>query len=527
MRSPSQLRERQRIAILHQLFHDVSMLWMGCGMGKTIVTLSTIEHRMRAGQIRKVLVFAPLRVCHAVWRRESRKWEHTQHLRFSVVGWPSERKRLRHLFADADIYLCNYENMGWLSNTLQHYFIDQGKPFPFDMVVYDEITRVKDSTSQRVAGGRRRKKKEQIVVYDKRFTVDDYLDAGWSLEQLVEDDLCHVTPAEYIRITGWRQMIPYIRYTTGLTGTPAPNGYLDLHGQYLVIDGGERLGQYVTHYKDNYFTQDYDGWSYIPSETGKRIIEERIADITIKMDADPGSMPPLFVNNMMVDLPDSVMDRYREVEQEMYTRLDDGTEIQLFNRASVSNKCLQFCNGAAYRAPNEPEWTAVHDEKLQALDSIIEEAGGRTVLVGYSFKFDAERIMERYKKLKPVNLTKTKVEKFEDVLELGNQGRIRLMVGHPASLGHGVDGLNEFCQTIVWFGCPWSLELYVQMIGRIAAGERFQNPVTMHRILAAGTLDIAVVDALLRKDTDERGLKQAITRYRAGLLDPDGTPSFW
>lgn len=517
LRKSSQLRDPQKGIVLHQLTHDHSMVWAGCGMGKTPVTLTTIAFRIKTGQVKKVLVFAPVRVCHAVWERESQKWEHTNHLRFSNMSWPSEKKRLAALNAEADVYLCNWENMGWLSNQLK-------KDCPFDMVVYDEVTRGKMSTSKRIAGGRRRTKKG-VVVMKNGYSLEESMAAGWSLEMLIDQGYCDLTPDEFIRITGWRKIIPKIKFSTGLTGTPASNGYLDLHGQYLLIDGGERLGHYITNYKGNYFTKGYDGFSWEVSDHCKTLIEQQIADITIKVEGT--SSHNLFINDIIVDLPPKVMVQYKQIEQDMFTRLDDGTELEMFTRASVSNKCLQMCNGAPYKAPNEPEYSEVHDVKLQALDSIIEESGGNTVLVGYSFKSDAERIMKRYKSLNPINLTKSKPQELLGIIKKGIAGEIKLMIGHPASLGHGVDGLNEFCNTLVWFGCNWSLELYLQMIGRIAAGERHQTDVTMHRILAADTLDLAVVDALLRKDTEQNGLKKAIQRYRDGLTPRDGSINFW
>ena len=484
---PSQFHDYQKKAILHQLQFPWSMLWLGCGLGKTIVTLTTIEHRIRAQQVQKVLVFGPLRVIHSVWEKEARKWEHTKHLRFSLVHG-NEKKRLRQLFAQADIYLCNYENMNWLTGVLNHYYLDKGLPLPFQMVVYDEITRVKNSTSQRVSGGWR------------------YHDKG--------------LPSEWReRVKGWRDVLDHFQFRTGLTGTPAANGYIDLFGQYLVIDSGERLGKYVTHYRDAYFTRGYDGWSYELIEVGKQIIENKISDITIRMDEkDYLKLPPLTVNDIIVKMPPAAMKKYKEIEKEMFTVLDGGQEIELFNKVSVTNKCLQFANGAPYLEPEKPEWFNLHDAKLQVLDSILEEAQGKTVLVGYIFKSDAERIMKRYKKLNPVNLTETKPNKLERVIEDGNRGKIKLMIGHPASLGHGVDGLNDFCNILVWFGLPWSLELYEQMKGRIAAGQRFKKPVTVHRILCENTLDFAVSDALALKDTTQEGLKKAIQRYRKPVI---------
>ena len=497
MLHPTNFREKQKAAILHQLYEDHSMLWLNCGFGKTVATLTSIEHRMRAGQVKKTIVFGPVRVIHAVWERESRKWSHLDHLRFSIIGWPTEKKRRKGLNTDADVYLCNYENMGWLSTVLWREYIQKGLEIPFQFAVYVEITQGKNSTSLRVAGGNRKR------VYNK------------GLANEIKKN---------IYTAGWRKIIPYIKYTTGLTGTPAGNGYLDLHGQYLLIDNGERLGTHKTGYEEAYFTTGYNGYTKEITKLGKAWIEQKISDITIQMES--GGDEEIFCNDIMVDLPPKVMEQYEQVEKDMYTVLDNGSEIELFNRASVSNKCLQMASGAPYVAPNEPEWYEVHDEKLQALDSVIEETHGRTLLLGYNFRSDAERIMKRYKALSPINLTATKPEDFTKILALGNAGKVRLMIGHPKSLGHGVDGLNDFCWDICWFGLPWSLEGYMQLIGRIAAGERYTRPVNMHRILARGTLDLAVSDALSRKDGDQNGLRRSIQRHRDGLLSPDGVPCF-
>jgi len=555
MLSPNNLRENQRKAVLHQLYNDKSMLWLECGFGKTPVTLTTIEHRIRSGNVKKVLVFGPVRVIHAVWERESRKWDHTKHLRFSIIGWPNEKKRLRGLSVDADVYLCNYENMGWLSNYLTTYYIDQDKPLPFDMVVYDEISKVKKSTSQRISGGKRTLKREfirkptepseetlksqgfkgkQLREEMDRITqgnlgLYDQLLSGLKhkqnkVQKINESGQLFVDPEVTKNIIGWRPIIPHIKYATGLTGSPAANGYMDLHGQYLVIDNGERLGSYLYGYKEAYFSQGFDGWTYEVTELGKRWIDQKIADITLHIEPTNTKFPR--INNILVDLPPKVTQQYHEVEKDMFTQLDNGTEIELFNRASVSNKCLQFANGAAYNEPGKPEWSQLHDEKLLVLDSIIEESQGKTILLGYNFKSDAERIMKRYKDLNPVNLTSTKPQDLLKIIDQGNKGKIKLMIGHPASLGHGVDGLNDFCQIIVWFGLPWSLELYEQLIGRIASGERFKKPVTIHRIMTRNTIDLAVADALLRKDSNQNGLKKAIHRYRNGQVSMDGLPNF-
>jgi len=312
-------------------------------------------------------------------------------------------------------------------------------------------------------------------------------------------------------------MINRFKFRTGLTGTPASNGYLDLFGQFLAVDGGQRLGEYVTHYKDNYFMSDYNGWKYTPTELGKQWIEHKISDITKKMDAkDYLDLPECKTINLMVNLPVSAQKAYNEVERDMFTRLDSGSEIEVFSRSSVSNKCLQFCNGSPYKSPETKEFEKLHDAKLDALESVLEEAAGSPVLCSYSFKADAERIMQRFKKYQPVNLTAEPSNKTEHIINRWNKGCIKLLIGHPASMGHGVDGLQDSGSIIVWFGVNWSLELYEQMNGRINRQGQSQ-PVSIIRILCRDTIDLAVVDAIERKTDDQEGLKRALQRYRDGV----------
>ncbi|SPL81334.1 DNA helicase, phage-associated [Yersinia phage fEV-1] len=494
MLKPQQLHEYQKECVLHQLYHNESMLWLQMGLGKTPITLTTIVDRMRAGQVQKTLIFGPLRVIQAVWEREARKWEHTRHLKFSVMHGTKEQ-RLRALFAKADVYLINYEAMNWLAETLDHYYLSQGKPLPFQMVVYDEISKLKNSTSLRMAGGNRDRK-------DKHGTVHK------------------------IKVTGWRKIIPHIPIRTGLTGTPASNGYLDLHGQYLAIDNGQRLGKFITHFKDDFFASDYMGWTHTPTELGKQAIEERISDITKKMDAkDYLDMPAVQVTNMLVDMPAKARKGYQDVERDMFTQLESGREVEVFSRSSVSNKCLQFCNGSPYY-PESTEYEALHDAKLDALESILEEAGGQPVLCSYTFKADAERILKRFKSYKPVNLTAVASKDTEKVINDWNSGKLKLLIGHPASMGHGIDGLQEAGNIIVWFGLNWSLELYEQMNGRIdRQGQK--RPVSIIRILCRDTIDLAVVDAIERKTDDQEGLKAALQRYRDGITTNDLEVNFF
>lgn len=463
----------------------------------TVITLTAMVDRKRAGQVQKVLIFGPLRVIQAVWEREAKKWEHTKHLRFSVIHGSPE-KRLRAMFNDADVYLCNYENMNWLAQQLDHYYLSRGLPLPYQMVIYDEVSKLKNSTSLRVAGGKRDRKSGNGKTYAVKFT-------------------------------GWRKILHHFIYRVGLTGTPASNGYIDLHGQYLAVDGGQRLGEFVTHFRDSYFTSDYNGWKYTPTQIGKQWIEQHISDITLKMDAkDYLDLPAVNIVNMMVDLPEKAKKHYQEVEQLLFTTFDSGREIELFSKSSVSNKCLQICNGTPYVNGIDMGQgsEAVHDAKLQALESILEEAAGKPVLCSYSFVSDAERIMKKFSEYKPVNLTKTPSTRTEKVINDWNAGKIRLMIGHPASMGHGIDGLQEAGSIIVWFGMPWSLELYDQMNARLdRQGQR--SSVSIIRILCRDTIDLVVADAIERKTDDQEGLKAALERYRDGYTTNDLEVNFY
>jgi len=493
--TPQQLHDYQKVAINHMAVHPDSMLWLGVGLGKTIVTLTTIVDKMRAGHVQKTLILGPLRVIQSVWAREARVWTHTNHLRFSIIHGTKE-KRSRALFADADVYLINYENLNWLAEQLDHYYISQGKPLPFQMVVYDEVSKLKNSTTLRMAGGDRDRKDGRGEHYK-------------------------------IKVTGWRKILSHFKYRTGLTGTPASNGYLDLHGQFLAVDGGERLGEFITHYKDSYFTSDYSGWNYTPTDLGKQWIEHKISDITVKMDSrDYLDLPDCQVTNLMVDLPAAARKAYKEVEKNMFTQLDSGSEVEVFSRSSVSNKTLQFCNGSPYLNSESPEFEVLHDAKLNALEDVLEEAGGSPVLCSYLYKADAIRIMKKFKKYKPVNLTTTPSKDTGKVIDKWIHGDIKLMVAHPASCAHGINGLQKSGHIVVWFGINWSLELYDQMNGRIDRQGQ-THPVSIIRILCNDTIDLAVADAIGRKTDNQEGLKRALQRYRDGVTTNDLTVNFF
>jgi SNF2 family DNA or RNA helicase len=463
MLTPDKLHDYQKRMVNHQCSHPNSMIWADVGLGKTSVTLTSVVHLLNTKFIKAVIVVAPIRVVRLVWRQEAAKWEHLKHLKFSTLTGTRDQ-RTRALLRPADIYLINFENLGWLAETLQTYFIKKNLPIPMDGLVWDEVSKMKNSTTQRVKSV--------------------------------------------------KKILDHFKWTTGLTGTPASNGYKDLHGQYLVVDKGQRLGTSKTAFKSRFYKK-VGPFKEVPFDDTEETIKKLVGDITLEMSAaDYNPLPDLIVNNVEVELPQGLRAMYDKMEKDFFLALDSGTEIEVFNQASLTNKCLQFSNGAMYPVPGMPLWEPIHDLKLEALEDILDEMQGNPVLCSYAYRHDAERIMARFKHLDPINLTECKSERsLLNAMERWKRGDCALMIGHAASMSHGVDGLQKRGHHLVWFGLTWSLELYEQFNGRL----RRQGqgvPVTCHRIMTCATLDQAQALALDEKARGQAGLRNAIKQYR-------------
>lgn len=472
MLTPDQLHGYQQKAVNFQCTRPHSALWLDMGLGKTVITLTSIAHLLNTGFLRGVLVVAPIRVIRMVWRQEAVKWDHTKHLKFSMVAGTRDQ-RIRALLQKADVYLLNYENLKWLAETLQTYFIKKDRQIPFNGIVWDELSKMKNSMTHRV----------QAVVGHPNAKGPHLLDQF-----------------------DWR---------TGLTGTPASNGYVDLHGQFLVLDGGYRLGRSKTAFTNRFY---FDNGPYKKKafDDTEDTIHALIGDMTLEMSAaDYNPLPDMIVNDVNVELPAKARAVYDRLENEYFATLDNGTDIEVFNAASLTNKLLQASNGAMYPIPGLPMWEALHDAKLDALEDIVEEAAGSPILCSYAYRSDAERIMERFKKLRPINLTDCKTEaSLNNAMARWKGGDCPLMIGHPASMGHGIDGLQDHGHTLVWFGLNWSLDLYDQFNARVRRQGQ-GAPVICHRILSLGTMDQAQMAALDDKATTQAGLRKAIKEYRA------------
>ena len=463
LRTPDQLHEYQRNMVNFQCTRPNSMIWADMGLGKSVVTLTSIAHLLNTGFLRGVVIVAPIRVIRLVWRQEAARWSHTRHLTFSMLTGTRDQ-RTRALLRPANVYLINYENLQWLAETLATYYTGKEKPLPFNGVVWDEISKCKNSSTQRVKAV--------------------------------------------------KKILPHFDWTTGLTGTPASNGYKDLHGQYLVVDRGQRLGTSKTAFRGRFYKKA-GPYKEVPYEGAENEIKQLIGDITLEMSAeDYNKLPDLVVNDINIEMPENLRALYDRMEKEFFIQLDSGKQVEMFNQAALTNKCLQFANGAMYPVAGMPLWEPIHDLKLEALEEIIDEAQGQQVLCAYGYRSDAERIMKRFAELRPINLTECKTEAaLTNAMARWASGDCPLMIGHPASMGHGIDGLQKRGHIVVWYGLNWSLDLYDQMNARIRRQGQ-GAPVICHRLMMLDTLDQAQAMALDEKAQTQAGLRNAVKQYR-------------
>lgn len=424
--------------------HEVSALFLQMGLGKTVITLSAIHNLMfNSFEVKKVLIIAPIRVARDTWPDECDKWEHLKLLRYStVIG--SVKERTQALKEKADIYFINRENIDWLVNK-------SNIPFDFDMVVIDELSSFKSHTAKR-------------------------------FKALI-------------------QVRPYIKRIVGLTGTPSSNGLMDLWAPFRILDKGERLGRFISHYRQTYFNLDKRNgmiiYSYKLKPGGEEAIYDKISDITVSMKAeDYLEMPELIMNKVPVELSAKEQAIYDQLKKDMLVTLGD-KEIDAVNAAVLSGKLLQMASGNVYG--EEQQSIHLHDRKLDALEDLIEGANGKPLLVVYWFKHDLERIKERFE----VRELKSRQD-FRD----WNQGEIPVAVIHPASAGHGLN-LQSGGSTIVWFTLTWSLELYEQTNARLYRQGQSES-VVVHHIVTKNTLDEYVLKALENKSQSQNALINAV-----------------
>lgn len=447
------LHEYQEAAVSHILRHTHCGLFLDMGLGKTVSTLTAIEWLMYQDlSITKVLVVAPKRVAESVWGAEIDKWEHLRHLRVSkVIG--TEKQRRAALSTPADIYTIGRDNIAWLCG------LYGGSRVPFDMLVIDELSSFKNPKSQ--------------------------------------------------RFKSLRLVQPCFSRVVGLTGTPAPNGLIDLWSQVYLLDRGQRLGKFISHFRDKWFTPGKRNglvvYSYVPREGAEEQIHQAIGDICMSMKAqDYLKLPGRIDNIVRIQMPDDIQAEYDRFEKEKVLELAGGqgeeVEITTANAAVLSMKLLQFANGSVYDEAKVPH--TVHDLKVEATKELVGDAAGQPVLIAWTFTSDRDRLLEALKKYHP------RVLKDDRDIQDWNEGKVPVLLMHPASGGHGLN-LQAGGHRIIWFGQTWSLELEQQFNARLdRQGQR--EVVIINRLVCCNTIDQDVIQAQKVKAQTQDALMEAV-----------------
>lgn len=449
MTQPYIPRPYQTLITNYVLDHPRSAIWVSMGMGKSAAALQAIDilNLIEPGP---TLIVAPLRVARSVWSDEVEKWGFNFRVS-KILGTPEERKKA--LSQSADIFTVNFDNLQWLVDFL-------GDKWPFTKVVVDEATRL---SGYRTRQGTKRAKALGKIAHTK------------------------------------------IRRIVLLTGSPAPNGLTGIWGQTFFIDGGERLGKTFTAFSQRWFRKDWSGFNLIPLPHAQKEIEGKLADVCLSLKAsDWFDLEKPIVNKIFIDLPPSARKLYKAMEKDLFVKLAKH-EVEAFNAASMTVKVQQIANGAIY-VDDKQTYEEIHDEKLNVLESVIEEAAGAPILVAYVFKSDLSRLKKAFPKARVLDNNPKTIKDW-------NAGKISILFAHAASAGHGLN-LAQGGNILAFFGISWNLEEHLQIQERIGPTRQMQlgldRPVFVHYILARNTIDEQVLERLESKRSVQDILLEAM-----------------
>jgi hypothetical protein len=451
----------------HLVDRPVAALFLDPGLGKTSITLDAFCRLVEARMAKKMLVIAPKRVCQLVWQQEAEQWTQFKHLRFSkILGTPKQKEKA--LAEDADIYLINPEGIAWLAKQYE------GRPhrFPFDTVTIDELTKFKNARSQR--------------------------------SKLL------------------RPLLKKVARKWGLTGTPIPNGYMDLFGQILVLDGGRALGTYITHYRNQYFQQGYTGFDWILRSGAAERIEEKIKPYVLRMSADDYlDLPEMIPDVREIVLEPKARKLYQDLKREMLVETEDGDTITADNAGGVYSKLKQMANGAVYVGEGRKrKYVHLHDQKLDELADLVDELQGAQLLVGYEFKHDLERLKKRFPNAAVLGSGVSDKEANRIEREW-NSGEIDLLFAHPASAGHGLNFQKSSAGHVCWFSTTIDLELYDQFLARVRRQGNKNQRVINHALVVRGTVDAMSIDTIEGKALTQERFLQALKDELSDQGDDD------
>ena len=452
---PHAYQERATAFVVHNRY---TALFLDMGLGKTVATLTALQQlKEDYMEIDKTLVIAPKSVARNTWTGESHKWDHLRNMRLSIV-MGTDKQRRKALEAEADVYVINRDNVTWLVN----YCCNTLRCWPFDSVVVDESSSFKNPQSR--------------------------------------------------RFKSLRKMVPQIRRMVLLTGTPSPNGLMDLWAQINLLDSGKRLGRTLSMYRQQYFRPGkHNGhvvFEWVPKAGSRERITEAISDICLSMQAeDYLEMPDLIQAGVTIALADDEMKGYQDFEKEQLMQVDEA-QIEAVTAAALTNKLLQYTGGAVY--DSDHEWHKVGDSKMEALQSIL-EATEEPVLVFYQYQHEKERILADFGNYQPVLFNGE-----PEILKKWNNQEIRLLLCHPASVAYGLN-MQEGGRTIVWYTPTWNLELYQQANARLYRQGQ-AKPVLLYHIVATGTMDERVMDALGGKGDCQTALLRRIKELKSNQM---------
>lgn len=443
MRSRNDLHPYQNRAVEFIQSERRAFLTLDMGLGKSAITLTAVSDMLDSFSASKVLVIGPLRVANSVWKQEAKLWEHLRHLDIRVCTGNAQT-RLKALHFDSEITVINRENVPWLVTQM-------GKSWPYDTVVIDESSSFKSASTK--------------------------------------------------RFKALKKVLSKVRNIVLLTGTPSPNGLLDLWSQVYLIDQGESLGRTMSAYKDRFFFGDYMGYKYSLKEGSEAAIHDLMRPYTLSMAAsDYLQLPDRIDIEECVELDVPTLKRYKEFEKNLFLELDDEHEIEALNAATLANKLLQYANGAVY-TDDMANWMNVHEAKLDRLEELVDENESETILVAYNFKSDLQRLKQRFPYAEVLG-------KDPETIERWNNGQIRMLLAHPQSAGHGLN-LQKGGSWIVWFSLTWSLEYYLQFNGRLHRQGQ-GKPVRITHLIAQGTIDRRVLNVLGAKGVTQASLLDAL-----------------
>jgi SNF2 family DNA or RNA helicase len=448
--------EYQKEAVKFLVEKGSAALWLDPGLGKTAVVLSAFRILKLKGLAKKMLVIAPLRPVHGVWPPEAKKWEQFADYSVGVLHGGAKGKVLKQ---QHDIYVINFEGLGWLSSQLN------GKDWPFQILTVDEISYMKNTQTQRF-----KTIKPLLDKFDRRW---------------------------------------------GLTGSPAPNSLLDIFGPQLILDQGATFGPYISRFRTEYFfPSGYGGYEWKLQSDGEARIHAALAGKVLRMAAlDHLDLPELTYNDIMVDLPPNARKLYDAFENNLTVELNSGN-VTAVNAAVAVMKGQQIANGGSYLdddgSGNARISTHLHDAKTEAVLDLVEELSGQPCIIGYHFAHDLERLKAAFPNA-PIIGSGVVGHKLDSIIDDWNAGKTSVLLAHPMSAGHGLN-LQGTGHAVIWYSLTWSLEIYEQFIRRLwRQGQK--NHIVVHHIMAKDTIDEAIMMAIRRKDKTQQTLLTAVRDY--------------